>query len=174
MFGKYTNFPSKAHIEAIFSTRGPIKELQKLILRVLCRLNREKPSPTSLNSPALHNCIVSFEFGLADGFDFNYLDDKELKHALEKLRVNSLSVLDFFCVIHYHKIKGEKRVPLRFDYCMLRFKFSKKSLILRVFHERGTRRLSLEDLVHFISEQINLEARKRKTKLLILNALGRL
>ena len=51
--------------------------------------------------------------------------------------------------------------PLRFDYYMMRVAFGKNVVEIRVFHERGPRYVSPEDLVAFFVTKVN-ETSKRK------------
>ena len=53
-------------------------------------------------------------------------------------------------VARYYVSRDGRDRPLRFDYYMLRFLFGHGSVELRVFHEKGTRRLSIEDLVDLL------------------------
>ena len=110
---------------------------------------------------------VSFEFGIADGSDFIFLDKKQLKQTLKAVDENDLGVLDFFGVVRYHRINDKgKRVPLRFDYHVLRFAFHEKILELLIRHERGTQRIPIDDLVEFFTTKVNLELKKRQITLL--------
>ena len=69
--------------------------------------------------------------------------------------------MDFFCAVRYYKAKTEKKTPLKFDYYMIRFAFSKDTMEIRVFHERGPRYFSPEDIVTFLMNKVN-EATGRK------------
>ena len=69
--------------------------------------------------------------------------------------------MDFFCAIRYYKGNGEKKTALKFDYYMLRTIFGKDTLEVQVFHERGPRYVSPEDLTMFVFNRIN-EASNRK------------
>ena len=111
---------------------------------------------------------VSFEFGIADGSDFIFLDEKELEKDLKALDENEFEVLDFFVVVRYHRSNDkEKQIPLRFDYHMLRFAFHEKIVELLIRHERGTQRIATEDLVEFLTKQVNIELKKRQLLSLI-------
>ena len=102
-------------------------------------------------------CEVSFEFGVADGFDFVFLDDAELKKCLEQIDESEFQVLDFFFTVRYYRFKGSRKIPLRFDYTVIRFRFYEDHLEARIRHEKGTQRISLDDLTAFIAKQINVE-----------------
>ena len=81
-------------------------------------------------------------------------------------------MLDFFYVVRYHVVKDMgKRVPLKFDYHMLRFMFQENSMELRICHERGTQRVPLEDLITFITNCINEELSQKQLKPLDLEYL---
>ena len=101
-----------------------------------------------------------FEFGLAEDAGFNYLSPPEVLRAVDFVDQEQVYTLDFFCSIRYYRGNGETRVALKFDYYMLRTVFSKGLLELRVFHERGPRYLSPEDVTSFIVKGVNIESNK--------------
>lgn len=115
---------------------------------------------------------VSFEVGVAEDVEFNYLDKEELDRFQKGIVEKELPILDLFCVVRYHVVNDiKKRVPLKFDYHLLRFTFQKNSMELRICHERGTRRVPLEDLITFITKRINEELSKKQLKPLNLEYL---
>ena len=94
---------------------------------------------------------------------FNFLDEKELEKYLKYISKKELQTLDFFFVIRYHSTSERgKRIPLRCDYHLLRFMFHKNGVELRIAHERGTRRVCLEDLVNFIAKRVDEELPKKR------------
>ena len=95
-----------------------------------------------------------FEFGVAEGAIFNYLDKEELDRFHRRLAKNPMSTIDVFCVVRYHLVNKKKRTPLRFDYHVLRFTFDKNNIGLQILHDRGTQRIPLEGLVKFITKRI--------------------
>ena len=119
-------------------------------------------------SPA--NCTVNFEFGIADADTFNFLDEEELKKIQKTLKQQqALPVLDIYCVARYHLTEADgKHRPLKFDYGMLRFAFGRKNMELFVYHERGTQRIPLEDLVIFIRDQVNEQLAQKGQQTLTL------
>lgn len=146
------------HNVAQFAHQSPTTELQLGILHTLHQLNQETRNLNALSPPSTSKCEVSFEFGVAEGLTFNYLDEEELKRFQKRITEEaSPPTLDFFCVLRYHILKEGKRVRLRFDYHLLRFVFHGKMVEMQIFHERGTRRVSLEDLTDFIVGQIREE-----------------
>jgi hypothetical protein len=85
------------------------------------------------------------------------LDDAELEKCLNQLDESELQILDFFFTVRYYLLKGNKKIPLRFDYNVIRFIFYEDHLDTRIRHEKGTQRISLDDLTDFIAKQINIE-----------------
>ena len=171
MLGRYENFPESVHAVALFDYQDSAKEVQKAILCALHNLNHERYDLDAVTPYLKQNCEVSFEFGVAEGFDFNFLDQKELDQCLRSVAEKELQTLDFFFAVRYHLIReGGKRVPLRFDYHVLRFTFQESGLELRIRHERGTQRVTLDDLTDFIAKQINAELSRRELTPLILGA----
>lgn len=168
MFGIYDFFPENLHGIARFSYHASIRKLQGILIYTLHQLNQCTENPLDF---AHFNMELILEFGIADGITFNYLDRQMLKHCLERFRGQTFSTLDFFCVARYHIAEGEKRKPLRFDYYILRFLFYEKEIELQVFHEKGTQRLSIEDLIMLLMKNINQELRKRNLNPLNMNYL---
>jgi hypothetical protein len=71
-----------------------------------------------------------------------------------------VQLLDFFCSIRYYRGNGEKRMPLKFDYLIFRVVFGNEFVEFRVFHERGPRYISPEELLEFVVGKINQASKK--------------
>ena len=172
MLGRYENFPEVIHGVARFGCKSPMRKLQQGILRSLYHLNQEVCGLNAITPHFPSKCEVSFELGAAEGVGFNYLDKEELDRFSKSIAEKELPTLDFFCVLRYHVVKDRgKRVPLKFDYHLLRFMFQENSVELRICHERGTQRVPLEDLVAFITKRINEELSQKRLKPLNLKYL---
>lgn len=155
MLGKFENFPEIVHKEKEFKTKFSVKELQKKIIKSLYSLNRKEIRQNRITNTISSDYIVIFELGIADGINFNYLDASELKRCLNFLKNRNFKTLDFFMVNRYYKIKsGKGRTPLKFDYQFLRFTFPSKCLKIMIYHERGPRRIPLDELISFLAKQI--------------------
>ncbi|NIU81350.1 hypothetical protein GWN63_03780 [Candidatus Bathyarchaeota archaeon] len=157
MLGRYENFPEVVHSVAIFAYESTEKGLQQAILRALHRLNQLTHNLNVISPFSTPRCEVSFEFGVAEGLTFNYLDREELERFQKSIKKQTPPTLDFFCAVRYHILKEGRRRPLKFDYHLLRFAFHGRSIELQVSHERGIRRVSPEDLINFIIGQIREE-----------------
>jgi len=163
LLGRYENFPENVHAVALFGYQASAKEVQKAILCALHQLNHERYDLDSVTLYLKQKCEVGFEFGVAEGFDFNFLDQKELDQCLRSIAEKELETLDFFFVVRYHIArKAGKRIPLRFDYHVLRFIFQESGLEMRIRHERGTQRVPLDELTAFLVKQINAELYRRQ------------
>jgi len=115
---------------------------------------------------------VGFEFGIAEEFAFNFLDEEELQRACKNIVGKALQTLDVFCATRYHTIdEGGKRKPLKFDYHLLRFTFYKKTIELLISHERGTQRTPIEDFVTFLTNRVNKELATKQQRQLSLKHL---
>ena len=167
LLGRYENFPEVIHGVAQFTHRLSVRKLQQAILHALHRLNQQTCNLDAIAPFSSLKYEVSFEFGVAEGTTFNYLDHEELDRLQGDILERALPVLDFLCVVKYH-IREEKRVPLKFDYHLLRLMFQRRSVQLQIFHERGTRRISLEDLITFITKCIKDELSQRQLRPLSL------
>jgi len=146
LLGRFENFPEIYHGIVQLRHQSPSKKLQEIILQALHNLTREDgfvfPS-----IQAVSDCKVNFDFGIADGATFNYLKGEMLNASLETVLKDALPVLDFICVVRYYRKDGRGCYkPLKFDYYLLRFLFHDENVDFQIFHERGTRRLSIEDL----------------------------
>jgi len=139
------------------------------LLHVLHELNKQTINMKTITKASPTNCVVNFEFGVADADTFNFLDAEELKKLGNILKQQAFQVLDFFCASRYHVTEQDgKRKSLKFDYNMLRFAFFRKNVELFICHERGTQRIPLEDLVLFLKNQINKELTEKQQKTLAL------
>ncbi len=163
--GFYENFPSNIHRIDIFNSTISNKQLQQKLMRAFFEANRKEFGFEEVTNPTVPQGKVIFEFGLAESEGFNYIDEEELKKALKLLEKERLQSMDFFCSIRYYKTKDEKKTPLKFDYYMLRTIFSKDNFEVQVFHERGPRYISPEDLTAFIFNKIN-ESSSRNRRIL--------
>jgi hypothetical protein len=171
MLGRYENFPELVHGIAGFTFPFNMQLLQQAILETTHRLNHEVYEMQDFTSFPESSCKVSFEFGIAEDMTFNYLDEDEFERLQKQIEIKPLRVLDIYAVIRYHKNHGEKRRPLKFDYNMLRFTFFRRNMELLVSHERGNRRISIEDFILFLTRQINERLMKETGKGLVLKYL---
>ncbi|RLI22596.1 hypothetical protein DRO54_00700 [Candidatus Bathyarchaeota archaeon] len=153
MLGRFENFPIFVHKEKKFRINASMENFQKKILESLYKLNGKEISPKQILDGTDAGLKLIFEIGLAEGLNFNYLDNLELERCLNFLKNGVFNVLDFFVVNRYYRVDGDKRKPLRFDYQLLRLEFLEKTLVVRVYHEKGPRRIQLEDLIDFLAKQ---------------------
>ena len=169
MLGNYKNFPENIHGIALFEYQESTKILQRTILFALHHLNNETYNLGTVTPYLKQSYEVGFEFGVAEDYDFNFLDSMELEQCERSIAENELETLDFFFAVRYHKItKDNKRIPQKFDYHLLRFIFQRNGLELRMRHERGPQRVPIDDLIKFIAKQINLElSQKQLTPIII-------
>ena len=160
--GCYENFPQSIHRIDRFNSTFSSKRLQQKLIQVLHELNCREFSFEEVANPAVPQGRVIFEFGVAESEGFNFIDKEELEKALTFLSRTRLHSMDFFCSIRYYRLKGKKKMPLKFDYYMLRTLFSKNMVEFQVFHERGPRYLSPEELTEFIYVKMNKSSSKTK------------
>jgi hypothetical protein len=160
--GFYENFPLNIHRYDKFNSTISSKQLQKKIIQVLKDINGKEYDFEEIANPTVPDGRVIFEFGLAESGDFNYIDEEEVKKTLSFLAKERVHSMDFFCSIRYYKGSGVNRSALKFDYYMFRTIFSKDILEVQVFHERGPRYLSPEELTMFIFSEVNDEASRNR------------
>jgi len=150
------------------------KGLQQAILGTFHRLNSEAFDLGAVTPYLKQSCMVGFEFGVADGFDFNFLDQNELIRCLKSVDETEMETLDFFFAVRYHLVRDDgKRVPLKFDYHVIRFLFQEGGLELQIRHEKGTQRVPLDDLTAFLVEQINAELSRKHLAPLFCGNFGK-
>lgn len=164
MLGFYENFPQNVHKIALFSTLISNKKLQQTLIRTLHKINGETFNLDEVAKPSISQCTAVLEFGIAEADSFNYLDLEETNKLLEDICKKPLQLIDLFCAIRYYKAKGEERNPLKFDYYMLRLIFYKGSIEVQIFHERGPRHMSPEDLINLIIKKVNEYLSKKALK----------
>lgn len=161
MLGFYQNFPRQAHNLLRFTVAASRRKLQQALTQTLHKLNNETFGIEEVAHPSIHRCTVILEFGIAETNTFNYLDEEQKRRTLEALQKEPFQVMDFFCVIRYYKTHKRKKSPLKFDYYMLRFTFGRKSAEVQVFHERGPRHASPEEIADFITDKVNQQSSRR-------------
>ena len=157
--GFYENFPLNIHMVESFNSTLSSKQLQQRLIQVLYEINRKEFSFEEAANPTIPECKLIFEFGLADAEGFNYIDEEEVKKVRNLLEKEHLRTMDFFCAIRYYK--REKKRALKFDYYLLRTVYNRDILEIQVFHKKGPRYISPEDLTLFIFNKTN-EASNRK------------
>jgi hypothetical protein len=172
LLGFYENFPVFPHAKATFTSGAPTKTLQEAIVKTAGYLNNQEYALDTMAFTTIANCKIGFEFGIAEAATFNYLDFEEVDRFLKSLsKKETVLNIDFLCIVKYHLAGGKKHMTLKFDYYLFRFIFRKPEAQLRIFHERGTQHLSLEELVEFLIKQINVELEKTKAKPLQLRTI---
>ncbi|MCW3995521.1 MAG: hypothetical protein NWE98_05160 [Candidatus Bathyarchaeota archaeon] len=153
--GFFENFPASVHYAESFNSTLSSRSLQQRLIQALYDVNRQEFSFEQIAIPTVPEGRVIFEFGLAESENFNFIDKGELKKALDFLAQERVNSLDLFCAVRYYRGNGQKKTPLKFDYFILRTVFSKDLFEIQVFHERGPRYLSPEDVVAFIFLRLN-------------------
>jgi len=166
MLGFYDNFPVNIHRTEKFTSALSNRALQQKLVQVFREINSKTFSFDEIVHPTLPASTIIFEMGLAEGNSFNYIDRKETKKVCSALRKDALRMIDLFCAIRYYKGTVEKKTPLRFDYYMIRMAFSGNTVEIQVFHERGPRYLSPEDITSFLVNETN-KTTERKTLLVL-------
>jgi hypothetical protein len=165
MLGRYDNFPKNIHSITNFTFSTPPRKLQERLIQALHEVNNKVLSSEEINQPALRRCDIHFETGVADSGIFNYLDEKwtiKLQDAIKKEKIQSI---DVFFAVRYYRREKDKKTPLRFDYFLMRAIVTDGNLELRIFHERGPRYISPEELGNFVMARINRQAGRKILKM---------
>lgn len=164
MLGFYENFPLNIHRIEAFKTSLSTRRLQRRLIQVLLDVNSRTFSFEEVACPTVPKCTIIFEAGLAEAKTFNYIDEEETQKVLSALRKAPFKTMDFFCAIRYYKGTAENKAPLKFDYYLIRLVFGKNSLKIQVFHERGPRYISPEDIIIFLVNETNKISSRRTLK----------
>lgn len=169
MLGRYDNFPTIIHGIARLSHQIPQPKLQQLLIASFHEINGHKePYEISVaDHPGTYQGELSFEVGVAEGIYFNYLDNNELNRLYESLSAGGLfEILDFLIIIGYHYSREGKKIALKFDRHILRFLFYENTLELNLFHERGIRRMPLDDILNYVIKTLSQKIEKTGLPLL--------
>jgi len=164
MLGRYDNFPENIHRIDTFTSSLPVRKTQDRIIQTLYDMNKKAIVSDEVDLQALRDCTVVFEAGVAEARSFNYLDETEMSKLQRAIKKEPLPIIDIFLAACYHKKKGEKKSPLKFDYFFFRTVFGKELLEVQVYHERGPRYVSPADLVGFIINKLNMMQSKKVLK----------
>ncbi|MFB3889684.1 MAG: hypothetical protein ACE14S_09355 [Candidatus Bathyarchaeia archaeon] len=169
MLGFYEGFPENSiHRRDLYSSTLPVRKLQQRLMEAFREVNRKTFSFEEVGNPAVPDSVVIFELGIADSADFHYIDDETAQKVADAIALKPMRMMDLFCSIRYYKNSANgKKKPLKFDYYMVRWAFGEDSTVeLQIYHERGPRYLSPEDLAVFLTKRINKGSPKP-----VLNAL---
>ena len=158
--GFYRHFPEISHKLVSFVASASDKKVQEALVNTLKKTNAKTFSLDALTDPSVENCSVTFEFGIAEDNDFSFLNEEESERARRIIRTEPLQILDVVCAIRYHRCVEGKKVPLKFDYYMVRFRFDEYRVI-QVFHERGPGYLSPKDVINFLLTELNSSSQKK-------------
>jgi hypothetical protein len=131
---------------------------------MLYKTNIETCNLEDVADPSVPQCTVILEFGIAEANNFNYLNNEETNRALKAIRKKPFQIMDFFCALRYYKMQNEKKTALKFDYYMIRFSFAKDSTEMQIFHDKGPRYVSPDDITEFVVNKINENFSKKILK----------
>lgn len=175
VLGIFTNFSATVHGIVRVIYEDPPAKIQHSIIRALYKLNGLKKSyPISPSSRAgTYDGQVGFEVGVAEGIFFNFLDDKMAERLCEFTMLRKpYPILDFLVIVTYYYNPEDKKIHLNFDYYQLRFVFYDNGFEIRLFHNKGTRKMPLDELVNRILESINIEMKKQSLRPLKVEELS--
>ncbi len=165
MIAFYEHFPElNIHERTDFTFTLSSRKLQERLMEVFLNLNRKTFTFEEIGNPTIPDSTIIFEIGLADGNSFMFVDEDEAEKVMNILRKEAFDVMDFLCVIRYYKNYTSSKKPLRFDYYLTRLNFSKNIVEFLIFHERGPRYLSPQEIVEFLKDKINETSTKRILK----------
>jgi hypothetical protein len=155
--GIFTDFPIFVHGTGEVIHTAPLYKVQRATIVAFKELNNyREPYPLSVSGQSgTYRGTLGFEIGVADGRFFNYLDDETAEELCKPLNPRrKYPLLDFLIIVTYHYTQQRKRVALNFDHFHLRLIFNKRRIEGRLFHNKGTRRIALDELLNRLFDQI--------------------
>ncbi len=113
--GYYDNFPPNIHHVQSYISAFSTRQLQQRLIKLLGELNKKDFRFEEVSIPTVPDGTIIFEFGLAEVGNFNFIDESEIKKALDFLAKGHVQSLDFFCSLRYYKgsARGEDSVKVR-------------------------------------------------------------
>lgn len=160
--GVFTNLPRILHGYAKLTSEADPLILQRTFIKILGKLNSKKVEMAiSLSGhEGLLPGEIGFEVGVAEGDCFNYMDNSEEERLMSVLQSNGLMpVLDSFLIVKCKVKNGRKHSPW-FDRYIMRGKFTEGNVEFQLFHERGMRRLSPDELINMLVEELDKRLRE--------------
>lgn len=155
--GVFTNFPTIVHGIGEAFHNDPLYKIQQATITALKELNNyREPYPLSVSGKSgTYIGTLGFEIGVADDIFFNYLDDETVQRLCKLLNPRrNYRLLDFLIIVTYHYTQQKKRIALNFDHFHLRLIFTKRRMEGRLFHNKGTRRIPIDEMLNRIFDQI--------------------
>ena len=155
--GIFTNFPTIVHGIGEAVHNDPLYKIQQATIMGLKELNNyREPYPLSISGKSgTYMGTLGFEVGIADDIYFNYLDDETVQKLYKLLNPKrNYHLLDFLIIVTYHYTQQKKSIALNFDYFHFRLIFNKRRIECRVFHNKGIRRMPINELINRIFDRI--------------------
>ena len=155
--GIFRNFPTMIHGTGEAVHNDQMYKIQQATIMGLKELNNyREPYPLSISGKSgTYMGTLGFEIGIADDIYFNYLDDETVQKLYKLLNPKrNYRLLDFLIIVTYHYTQQKKSIALNFDYFHFRLIFNKRKIECRVFHNKGIRRMSINELINRIFERI--------------------
>jgi len=155
MLGVFDGFPANVHKTAFFTCSIANKRLQLLVTAALHKLNKNGSNPHVMTDRETSQFTTIYEVGIADASDFNYLDDEETRMLTKTINKKPFHIMDFLLLLRHYRIDRDRKVPLKFDYYMLRLTFDQGSVEIKVFHEKGPMRFPPQEIIDLIVDETN-------------------
>ncbi len=155
-FGIYQDFPDIVHFLGDLRTQLPAGLLKEAIIEGFIQLNSLRDIIRVSRAGQIGEIDVrrTFEVGIAEGLNFNYLDIMEVRKVREwvkKIAPNrTFDPLDFVVFTHYrYTKKSSKRIcALHLDHYFIRINFQKPLLLFT--HKCGLQRTPPEEILNLI------------------------
>jgi hypothetical protein len=154
--GIYSDFPNVIHHSGTLRIFLPVDLFKRAIIEGFIKLNKTKDTIHVSRAGKIGEIKVRriFEVGIAEGLNFNFLDNKEIKKIrkwiLELPLKQTYDPLDFVVFTHYrYSNKTLKRSSsLHFDQYFVRVDFQKPILLFN--HLSGLQRTPPHEIIDLI------------------------
>ena len=157
----HKTFPQNIHLMATYNSSLPSRKLQERIVRLFYQVNGQEFEFEEVANPTIPDGTVIFNIGLAGEEKFNLINSQQVSEAIKIINEENLQTIDFYIVIRYYKGKLGKKIPLRFDYYLMRTLFGREILELQIAHDSGPRYITPEDLSAFLFTKLNEGSKKQ-------------
>lgn len=172
--GTLEQFPTVYHARASLLFDINTDSLQKAILRGLRELSQERRhlDLTIADLPGYQSGEIKFKFGVGNKDGFDILDDKEAERVVRRIEEKGpFSTLDLAFHLHYSTSVSKKH-KVHQDQYMARLAFQSGRVEILLYHLRGVRRTSPDELVRLLLSTTNRELTRNKYSNLELESLS--
>lgn len=173
MYGRFEDYPEIVQLRGTLSSDNPRPALDQAVARFLRKLN-ESPARVLKEIVGKSETLeYTYELGIADGFFFNFIDEKEFARLSEVLRTQTLETFDCLLRIHYRYVAKQGRVSTpQSDQFFVRIEFmTEDSFEIKFHHFKGSRWIPFEDLLRDFVSVLNDSLKAAELRPVVLSGV---